>query len=297
MGTRANLYDAGEVDRILVASEFVDKYKRNEEEFSLAPDVSTFFLRMNQKRDGKDTLLANKNARLAIAMGFDKEGLTNVLLNDGSIPAGYVVPKGFVKGANDKDFRDTYGDILKTDVEKAKKYWEQVKQELGTDQITVELLSFDTDTSKKIGEYLKDQLEKNLPGLTVNIKQQPFKQKLDLEAQQDYEISFSGWGPDYPDPMTFLDMFETGNAHNGMGYSNAEYDTIIRDSKSTLLTNPKERLDQLAKAEKILLNDAAVAPIFQSSRAVVQRLYVKDIATHTFGGEYTYKWAYIEEHE
>ncbi|WP_028400114.1 peptide ABC transporter substrate-binding protein [Ectobacillus panaciterrae] len=298
VGTSVNLFEAGDVDRVnRISSEFVDKYKGNKEIFVPEQDAGTYFLRLNQKRNGKDTVFANKNARLAIAKAFDKKALANVILNDGSTAADYLVGKNFVKGSDGKDFRAKYGDLLTTDTKKAKDYWDKAKKELGTDKVTIELLNYDTSTSKKTGEYLKDQLEKNLPGLTVNIKQQPFKQKLELETKMDYDFSFAGWGPDYPDPMTFLDMFETGNSHNEMNYSNPEYDKIIKAGKTTLLTNPKERLDQLAKAEKILLDDAAIAPIFQRGDANIQRPFVQGIVRHNFGGSYSYKWAYVEEHD
>ncbi|MFD3445687.1 ABC transporter substrate-binding protein [Microbacteriaceae bacterium 4G12] len=296
LATRVNLYESGEADRVALAAEFVDKYKNDKEQFFTQSEVSTFFIRMNQKRSDKPTPLANKNLRKAIAAGFDKKGLTNVILNDGSTPADFLVPKEFVKGSDGKDFRAKYGDLSKTDAKKAQEYFDAAKKELGTDKVTLELLNYDTDNAKKIGEYLKDQLEKNLKGLTVNIKQQPFKQKLDLESKMDYDFTYAGWGPDYPDPMTFLDMFETGNPHNEMSYSNPEYDQIIKDGKGKLLANPKDRLDQLAKAEKILLDDAAIAPIYQRGDAIIQRPYIKDIIKHNFGGDYSYKWTYVEEH-
>ncbi|MFX3623381.1 MAG: peptide ABC transporter substrate-binding protein [Ectobacillus sp.] len=295
LGARVNLYEAGDADRVILASEFVDKYKSNPE-FATEKDVSVFFLRLNQKRNGKDTPLANVNARKAISMAFDKKGLTGVILNDGSTPADFLVPAEFVTGPDGKDFRKINGNMNGTDLKKAKEYWEKAKKELGTDKVTLELLNYDTDTAKKVGEFLKDQLEKNLPGLTVNIKQQPFKQKLDLETKMDYDFSYAGWGPDYPDPMTFLDMFVTGNSHNEMSYSNPEFDKLIKDGKTTLLTDPKARWEALAKAEKILIEkDTAIAPIYQRGWAYVQRENVKDIYTHTFGGEYSYKWTYVEE--
>ena len=43
----------------------------------------------------------------------------------------------------------------------------------------------------------------------MNLKNQPFKQKLKLESDLDYDLSYAGWGPDYLDPMTFIDMFVT----------------------------------------------------------------------------------------
>ena len=50
------------------------------------------------------------------------------------------------------------------------------EKELGKDQVTIEFLNYDTGNAKKLANILKDQIEKNLKGVTVNIKLQPFKQ-------------------------------------------------------------------------------------------------------------------------
>ncbi|QWI73870.1 peptide ABC transporter substrate-binding protein [Bacillus mycoides] len=293
-GTRVNLYESGQIDRAALASEMVDKYKSNPDFFT-QKTPSTYFLRLNQKRGGQDTVLKSKDLRLAIAMAYDKKGLTNVILNDGSTPADYLVPKEFAKSPDGKDFRKENGDILKTDVKKAKEHWEKAKKELGKEQVTVELLNYDSDNAKKVGEFLKGELEKNLPGLTVNLKNQPFKQKLKLESDLDYDLSYAGWGPDYLDPMTFIDMFVTNGPHNQTGYSNPKYDEIVEKGKGELLTKTKERWDSLLKAEKMLLDDAAIAPLYQRGDALVQRPKVKGIIHHPVGGDYSYKWAYIGE--
>ena len=47
-------------------------------------------------------------------------------------------------------------------------------------------------------EYFKSQLESNLPGLTITLKEVPFNVRLDLDTNQDYDIQVAGWGPDYP---------------------------------------------------------------------------------------------------
>lgn len=293
-GTRVNLYESGQIDRSGLTSEFVDKYKSSPDFFT-QKTPSTYFLRLNQKRGGQDTVLKSKDLRLAIAKAYDKKGLTNVILNDGSTPADYLVPKEFAKSPDGKDFRKENGDILKTDVKKAKEHWEKAKKELGKDTITVELLNYDGDGAKKVGEFLKGELEKNLPGLTVNLKNQPFKQKLKLESDLDYDLSYAGWGPDYLDPMTFIDMFVTNGPHNQTGYSNPKYDEIVQKGKGELLTKTKERWDSLLKAEKMLLEDAAIAPLYQRGDAIVQRPKVKGIVHHPVGGDYSYKWAYITE--
>jgi oligopeptide transport system substrate-binding protein len=287
--TAVNLYETKKVDRVGLTAEFVDKYK-NDKNFHTELDPSIFWLRMNTKNE----LLKNVNARKAIAMAIDKEALVNTLLNNGTVPANYIVPKEFVKGPNGKDFREENGDLVKYNVEEAKKLWEQAKQELGKDKFTIELLNYDSDVAKKIGEYLKEQLEKNLPGLTVNIKQQPFKQKLELESKMQYDLSYSGWGPDYQDPMTFIDLWVTNGPHNQTGWSNAEYDKLVKDAKTTLLSDLQARWDAMLKAEKLLFEEMPVAPLYQRGSAYLQREYVKDIISHPFGGDFSYKWAYIE---
>ncbi len=69
----------------------------------------------------------------------------------------------------------------------------------------------------------------------MNLKQQPYKQKLDLEKKFEYEFSLSAWSPDYPDPMTYIDMFVTGSSFNEMDYSNPKYDELVAKSKGELL--------------------------------------------------------------
>lgn len=91
-----------------------------------------------------------------------------------------------------KDFQETFKNGIKPDAKKAAAAWNEAKKELGKDQVTIELLNYDTGNAKKVGEYVKDQIEKNLKGVTVNIKLQPFKQKLKLETEQDYDLSFAG---------------------------------------------------------------------------------------------------------
>ncbi|MFD0770307.1 peptide ABC transporter substrate-binding protein [Bacillus sp. CGMCC 1.60114] len=297
--TRVNLYESGQLDRVGLTAEYVDKYKANKDEFGTQLEPATYFLRLNQKRNGQDTVLKNKKAREAIAMGFDKKALTNVILNDGSKPVDALVPEKFAAGPDGKDYRETFKSTgVKTDVKKAKQLWEEAKKELGKEEIAIEFLNYDTDSAKKIGEYIKEQLEKNLPGLKVNIKLQPFKQKLKLETAQDYDMSYAGWNPDYADPMTFLDMFQTGNPQNEMSYSNAKYDDIIKKSQGELLTDPKKRWEEMGKAEKILIEDeTAIVPMFQSARAFLQRPTVHNIYKHNVGSQFSYKWAYITEKE
>ncbi|MGN7893803.1 peptide ABC transporter substrate-binding protein [Bacillus sp. 22475] len=294
--TNVNLYDSGQIDFSLLTGEFVDKFRNNKEEYGVYNEPSTFFIRLNQKRGGQDTPLKSKKLREAIALSIDKKNLTNVILNDGSKPADYLVPKGLAAGPDGKDFQETFKNGIKPDAKKAAAAWEEAKKELGKDQVTIEFLNYDTGNAKKVGEYVKDQIEKNLKGVTVNIKLQPFKQKLKLESEQDYDISYGGWSPDYADPMTYLDMFESKHSHNQMSFSDQKYDEIIKKAGGELMSDAKKRWEELGKAEKLLLQeDVALVPLYQSARSYVMKPYVKGVVKHNISPEYSYKWAYVTE--
>ncbi|MGH0947752.1 peptide ABC transporter substrate-binding protein [Bacillus mycoides] len=296
VATKVNLYDTGSIDFTLLSGEFVDKYKSNKDEYGEYSEASTFFLRLNQKRNGQDTPLKSKKLREAIALSIDKKGLANVILNNGSKATDQLVPKGLATGPDGKDYQDTFKNGLKYDVKKGAAAWEEAKKELGKDQVTIELLSYDDGTAKKIADYFKDQIEKNLKGVTVNTKIQPFKQKLKLESAQDYEVSFAGWSPDYSDPMTFIDMFESKSPYNQMSYSNPKYDEMVQKAGNELLSDPKKRWETLGKAEKIFLEeDAGLVPLYQTGRSYVMKPNVKGIVKHNISPEYSFKWAYVTE--
>ena len=87
--------------------------------------------------------------------------------------------------------------------EQAKELWEKAKEEVGFDTVEMELLTFDHDTGKRTGEYIQSELS-DLEGLTVKVSNLPFKQKLERETNGEFDLAFSGWGADYPDPLTYL---------------------------------------------------------------------------------------------
>ncbi|EMA6343569.1 peptide ABC transporter substrate-binding protein [Bacillus cytotoxicus] len=294
--TLVNLYDSGQVDFAILKGEFVDKYRNKKDEFGVYEQPNTFFLRLNEKRNGQDTPLKNKNLREAIALSVDKKDLANVLLNDGSKAVDSLVPKGLAKGSDGKDFTESFKNGLKHNTKKAATAWEKAKKELGKDEVTIELLSYDDGNARKVADYIKDQIEKNLKGVKINIKIQPFKQKLKLETAQDYEISYAGWSPDYSDPMTYLDMFETNSSYNQMSYSNPKYDEIIKQGKTELMADAKKRWEELGKAEKLLLEeDVALVPLYQRADAYVMKQNIKGVVHHNISPEFSFKWAYVTE--
>ena len=75
----------------------------------------------------------------------------------------------------------------------------------------------------------------------------------------DYEIAYGGWGPDYSDPYTYLELFKSDCSYNYSNYSNEEFDALLNASKTE--TDAKARMDKLNQAEQIILDDAAFVPL------------------------------------
>jgi oligopeptide transport system substrate-binding protein len=249
---------------------------------------------MNQT---KNPALKNVNVRKAISRAFDKQALVDEILNNGSIVSNGLVPKDFYPTADGKDFREVSGDLVKFDVKEAQKLWEQAKTELGTDTVEIEFLGGDNDVSKMMNQYLANQLSTNLPGLKVTLKEVPFEQRLELDTAMDYDMQFAGWGPDFLDPYTFMNLWLTGGGNNQMGYSNPEYDKLVNETATTLALDPEARIDNFLKAEKVLFEDAAIAPVYQRAGALLVSPKVQGVFTNLFGATYEYKWASVGAEE
>ncbi|MBU0437177.1 peptide ABC transporter substrate-binding protein [Staphylococcus succinus] len=287
----ASLYDTGSVDDTLITADQVDKYEGNPglKKRLLA---STFYIKLN--RDNVPEF-KNKDLRLAISQAIDKEGYVNAVKNDGSSATDGFTSKYTAKSPDGKDFTESIQSPLSYNPKAAKEHYDKAKKELGIKNLTFTMNTEDTAEKKISAEYIKAQVEKNLPGVTMKIKQLPFKQRVNQEHSETFEASLSGWGPDYPDPLTFLSIMTTGNASNNTGWGNKEYDKLIKDANGKLLQKPDERQAAMKKAEEIMLQEAPVAPIYQKGEAHLTNPQVKGLYYHQIGGDTSLKEVRIDK--
>ncbi len=292
---RINLFDSDATDITTIDGDYLANYQEDPNLKSI-PESSVFYFQFNQEKAGNKTPLANQNIRKALALSYDKKAYVDTVLQNDSIVANGLIPAGLVKSPDGKiDFRKSSGDLQTFNKKEAQAAWKQGLKELGVETLTIELLSGDTDSAKKSSEFMQGQWESNLTGLKVSLKNVPFKVRLELDSKQDYDIQLSGWSADYSDPMAYLDIFQTGKSYNTTSYSNKEYDALVDAIGSTDLAQLDKRWSDMEEAEKILLDDYNIAPIYQRSRAVLEKSYVKGIVSHLVGANYSYKWAYVTE--
>ncbi|PWU67726.1 peptide ABC transporter substrate-binding protein [Gracilibacillus dipsosauri] len=293
--TRLSNYEVGELDRVTLQGSQVSE-NRTSPEYQVLSETAVFYMKMNQESLEKSEYMQNKNFRMALAKGFDKQAYIDVAYGNDSTPIDFYVPTEFIQHPETEEDFQAGSDLLSFDVEAAQEYWAAAKEELGFEEVSLSFLSGDTDTAKSISEVMKTELEKNLEGLTIETKNVPWAQQLDLMREKNYELAVSGWGPDYLDAVSFLDVFVTGGENNDVGYSNEEYDSLVKSAKTDLALDPVARFEALQDAEKILLEDAAIAPIMQRKTSVLVKDYVEGLdVRNPFANNYSFKYVELNK--
>lgn len=271
------VYDAGDLDVAILTGEQIELYQ-DEPDFTTIPEGYLWFITDNQTKFGLDNL----NIRMALATSFDKDAVAYQILKDGSIPADFAIPKGFATGPDGTDFRDGTPTYLACDKEKALEYWNAGLAELGVDSLSYTLIVEDADPSPRIGEFLQSEWESALPGLTIELQVMPKKSRLQYIRERNYDLSLTRWGPDYADPMTYLDLWTT--EESAQEWSNAEYDAIIQSAKTgELALDLTARWQALKDAEAIFMNDAGIFPVFQKGAVRMIKPNVKGVEYHAVG--------------
>lgn len=288
--TSLNLYEDGKVDDIILSGELAQQ-KGDDPEFVTEKRAGTRYMEMNQ--EPKDSPFRNEDFRKAISYAIDRDALVNNILADGSMEAHGLVPAGISKNPKtEKDFLDDAGSKLKYDNKKAKEHWKKAQKDLGKDKFEIEILASDTDSTKKIIEYLQGSLEEELPGLKVKLAPVPFSVRLDRSNKGDFSMVFGGWIADYADPSSFIDLFESQNSYNRGKYSNKEFDEKVKSASTTNANDPEKRWADLVEAEKIIMDDAGVIPVIQDAEAHLRSDKIKGVVSHPAGSQFDYKWAY-----
>ncbi|KAF1303049.1 peptide ABC transporter substrate-binding protein [Enterococcus saccharolyticus] len=292
IATGANLFEDQQLDYTLLADTYVQQYQDSDQAYFVSKAM-VGYLSPNQKRE----VTGNVNVRKAILQAIDKEGFTKNILADGSTPLNGFVAKDFAKNpSTGEDFREENGDFLPYDVKAAQASWEKAKQELGKDEITLELLSADSALAKKTVEFVQGQLEENLPGLTINIRSIPLQNRLDLQNEGKFDLVFGTWTPDFADPIDFLNFYDSQSGLNTAGYDNPTYDAGLQDARTTLANDPDARWEDLLKMEKLLIEeDAAVLPLYQGATAYLKSDRLEGLQLFPFGRSVSFRTAYVTE--
>ena len=291
--TSYNLYQAKKLDATSLDSSQIKQLK-SDKAFTLLPQGGTYYMTFGQGKSGNE-YVKNANIRKALSLAIDRGGLVSTIDGGASQPANTLTSKGLTK-VNGKDYTSLISSSAKSLYPKdgnkklAKQYLAKGLAELGKSKIKLTLISSDTDSAKKTAESIQSNIEATLPQVKVEVNSVPFKTLLNRLASHNFQMGLIDWIADFADPISFLDLFTTGNSQNDGQWSNSEYDKLIADSKTT--TSASQRWSDMSKAEDILLNDAGICPLYYSTSVMLVRTSVKNAVYNR--GNWDFKEAYVK---
>lgn len=243
----------------------------------------------------ENPILGNADFRLALNYGLDREQFITITTEDVYEPATrFVMP--LVAGV-DGFFVDEYPIEAEypatADLEAAQAYLASAMEAMGISdpsEITISLKIADT-TPKLIAENCQAQWQENL-GINVTIDTVTYKAMLADRREGNFDLVYAGWIPDYNDPYTYLGYFMSSSYENGGHWENADYDNNIIEGNKL---SGAERMQMLADAENILLEEGALVPLQVRTKAFAYKEGFTDFVRYYMGGELDITFAYWAE--
>ena len=242
-----------------------------EQKYTRAPDA-TFYLGFNNTRPPFD----NKLVRQAFSQALDREAWVRDVIGPNGLAAQDFLTPG-IPGAEETAVNKWPFDATAAKAKLAEAGFPDGK---GLPELT---LTFSADpTQQQYMEWIAGQLKTNL---NVDVALDPVDGTAYTELTKSVDtypqISFLGWGPDYPDPQNYYSVvFRTGgSAATDIGYSNPEYDKLVGEADLEL--DQTKRFDLYKQANEILMEDAPVVMMHYRARIALKKPYVKGVETDT----------------
>lgn len=254
------------------------------------PQLCTYHYIFNTRKPPLD----NPKVRKALSLAIDRKKIVENVTKGGEVPALGFVPGGIPDAKPGSDFRKIGGNLFKdADIKEAQELLAEAGYPGGKDFPEIEILYVSSESHKMIAEVVQEMWKKNLGIKNVTLTNREWQVYLEKRMKGDFQVAFSLWVGDYLDPMTFLDVFVTGGPYNNGGWSNGEYDRLIKLAKTTF--EQEDRMEAMHRAEEILIDEMAVMPVY----FYVLNVCVKDYAHNVYWnplGPPDFKQAWISKH-
>ena len=260
-------YLAGELDVVTVPAPAVKQVSADPElskQLVTGSDLTTVALFMNNTAAPFDSKLV----RQAFGTAIDREAYVTGVLQGAGTPTTTWIPDG-MPGHN-----ADYGKQYAFDATKAKDLLKQAGYENGNGLPEITFLMVANPANQTVGEFLKAQFKTNL-GVDVNFEYLEGPQFGPRFVRGQYQASIQRWHADWPYPDNWLPaQFTTGSPNNVSKYSNPEFDNLIKQASADL--NDDNRLKSYAKAEKLMLDEAGLVPLYNARTYTLVKPNVKN---------------------
>ncbi len=238
------------------------------------PLLGTFFLRVNVRRPA----LNDARIRLALALAVDRAAIVERVLRGGQRPAFSFTPPGLGGYAPDP--------VQGSQVDEARRLLAQSGHPGGAGLPVFDLLYNTSESHRTIAEAVQEMWRRDI-GVQVRLVNQDFKSTEEARSTGGYDILRSAWIADYADPSAFLEVWRGDSSNNFTGWSNPDFDSLLFTAART--GDQAARNALYAKAERILLTEAPVIPIYHYMHVYLIRPSVRGWNS-TLLDHHPYKW-------
>jgi oligopeptide transport system substrate-binding protein len=257
-------------------------YKENyPKEIHLDPWLGTYFYEMNTTRPPMNDV----RVRRALALALDRENIVKYVCKAGQPAAYHIVPPdtaGYHSEAR-----------IEYNVEEAKKLLAEAGYPNGEGFPKFQLLYNTHKAHMRLAEVVQQIWKENL-NIEVELTNMEWKTFLQMQKDHQFDISRSSWIADYIDPSSFLDYFITDGGNNHSGWSNKQYDELIR--QSAFEPDQEKRFEIFQQAEKLLLEEVPAIPIYFYRNKSLVHPSVKNWGANPLD-RHAYKYVYLEANE
>ncbi len=264
--------------------------QKDKKAISSYQDGSVWWFEMNQR---PQKLFSNQNLRQALRLVLNRSEFVNkVIAIPGTKVAFGIVPEFLPGSKPSSTFRKESGLAWKdNDLASAKKYIAAYLAETKQTKVpSFTLLGDDRSAAKTQIEYLQGFLKKAFQ-TEVKIDLVPFKTRLQRMQDGQFDLVMAGWGPDYFDSMTFMDLFMSNNENNHGPFKDAKFDAMIVSAQKE--NDVAKRTAILTAAEKYLVEEkAGVVPVYQRSRSYIYSEGLEGFVRPPLGADPNLRYAY-----
>ena len=237
------------------------------------PYIGTYYLYLNC------TKIEDWRVRAAMVLAIDRENIVENVTQGGQVPATGLVAAGITDstgtdfsvgvselGALYNALQALYPDAdLSTysgRCELAQQLYQAAVDEGTWDPNTTVVYNFNTsDTHKAIAEACGSDWQSVL-GMSITLENQEWNTYTNGLAEHGFGVARLGWIADYNDPITYLELFTTGNSYNYGLWSNTDVDEKIATAKATNAGAERDALLYAAEEEMFGEGGFPCAPLY-----------------------------------
>ncbi|MEM9481735.1 MAG: peptide ABC transporter substrate-binding protein, partial [Verrucomicrobiota bacterium] len=216
----------------------------------LGPQLVTYYYLLNTTRPE----FSDPRVRKALSLTVDREAIVNNITRAGERPA-----HGYVPAPPEGSTGYQPPNMLRFDPEEARRLLAEAGYPNGEGFPNFEILINTHEAHKKIAEAIQEMWKREL-NIEVGIINQSWQVYLDTVTNLNYDIGRRGWIGDYMDPITFLIIMMGDDPNNSTGWKNEEYERLLKESGQ--IEDQEKRYAKLHEAEKVLLEDMPIIPIY-----------------------------------